>query len=542
MCVRLAMARAAATDAEPLLARRASCGGAPLCCTFAARVAATASLSGLAFGYEIGIIDGVLSMDSFRLFMGTGARDAAGHVVELPAAASLDGWIVASFLSGAVLGSLLVAWLADARGRRESILIGGALFALGGAAQAGARGVASLALGRVVSGAGVGLLSSAAPLYITEAAAPAARGRLVAAQQLAITVGVLLASGVNAALLGAAGGADAAWRGALAAQVVPGAAVLALVAALPRSPRWLVARGRRAEAAATLARLRDAPAGGAAVEAELAAIDAEVAEEEGGAPPGAFTCALWRARVRELLGPAARRARLVAALQAFQQLSGINIILYFASNLIEKAGAISRADAARSLVVGNSALLVLSTLPAMALLDSPRAGRRALLIGGAAAMAAAHAATAACLLAGGAAYGAVAAMMLFTAAFAASWGPTVWVMTNEVLPLRVRAQGAALGATTNWLVNAVLGKVAPLAVAASPGGTFAALAAVCALMCAYAVFCVPETAARSLEDLAGDLWREGKAPRAAWAAEAGGAGGGGAAAESDCAPLREEKM
>ena len=509
-------------DAEPLISR-------PSCSTtnryffpfsYASRVAATASLSGLAFGVEVGLIDGVLAMDAFRIYMGTGDLNSEGIVIERSNAGDIDGWIVSSFLIGACLGSILVAWLADAYGRRDSIIFGGALFVVGGVIQTLSQGVFSLCFGRAVSGSGVGLLSSAGPLYITEAAETNVRGRLVATQQLMITVGIFLASSINAILL-TIPSSEGQWRGALASQIIPGLAVLILVSFLPRSPRWLVAQGRHAEAAQVLIKLRagnqtplSSPSSsscGDSIDNELKEIDKELAIENN--KEEVFTCSVWVLRIRELFSKHhIRRARLVIAIQAFQQLTGINVILYFAADLIERAGGGSRAEAARSLVVGNSALLVIATLPALYLLDSSSifGGRRFLLIIGAFLMSIAHACASFSLFFGGTGSSAISIISLFffTATFSATWGPTAWVYTNEILPLRVRSQGAALGALVNWLVNAIVGKLSPLLIRISHPGTFCLLSIFCFTMGCWAYFFVPETAGRSLQDVTTDLWRD----------------------------------
>lgn len=531
---------------EPLLPRRSRCA-----LTFASIIALTSSISGFSFGYEIGIIDGVLAMPSFRLYFGTAlvSGDDGFAVVESESAADTAGWIVSSFLLGAMIGSALAAFSADAFGRRSSILLGGTFFAVGGALQAAAGGLASLIFGRILSGVGVGLMSSVSPLFIAETAAPVNRGKLVAAQQLLITVGIFCASTVNAIILGLSAASsgtrdDKQWRAALAAQVIPGLLVVILVARLPESPRWLVARGRTRDAANVIAALREKAADSKLVADEVAGIVKEM-EGEGFAPPPpagvdpsdvvggegekdalASTgraahavscvghCVSLRGRVLELFasGDSRRRALLVVGLQVWQQLTGINIILYYAADLMERAGAASREQAATTLVVANSALLIFGTLPGMALLDNVRVGRRGLLIYGAFAMAATHVAFAMAVLAGSRtptsalAYTAVAAMMTFTVAFSATWGPTVWVFVAEALPLRVRGAGIAIGTLANWSTNALIGKFAPLCIKALGGWTYIILALLCALMGVYSWALVPETAGRSLEDVALNLW------------------------------------
>jgi MFS family permease len=326
--------------------------------TYARITALSSAVSGLCFGYEfvssaplaranyslthtlnpnrIGIVDAVLAMQTFQKFFSTSA--------------SVDGWIVSSFLLGCLLGTALVSFCADRFGRKPCLIAGSLLFICGGLAQTGAFSVSALCVGRAVSGTGIGALSMVAPLFITEISIPSDRGALVALQQLLITVGILLASVVNSILF-AAGQTlgDAQWRVALAMQVLPGALLLVLALPLPRSPRWLVMVGRDGEAGAVLAKLRELPLGAPQVVEELAGIRAELGGEgllgdavgagerarlapaSGGdgasAPSGSVRSLTLRAflrRVAALFSPdTLKRTALVAALQFFQQWTGI---------------------------------------------------------------------------------------------------------------------------------------------------------------------------------------------------------------------------
>ena len=218
--------------------------------------------------------------------------------------------------------------------------------------------------------------------------------------------------------------------------------------------------------------------------------------------------AKWRALFRAEL---ASRVALVVVLQVLQQLSGINVVLYYASDLFLRAGAPAE-QAATTLVILNSAVLCIATVPGLWLVDKPGIGRRALLVWGAGCMAVAHVAVCAFILASDSqpdgslasdafAYVAVACLMLFTGFFAATWGPVVWVVQSEVLPLHVRAQGTALGTLANWVTNAGIGKAAPLIIRAIGAYTFLIFGAIMAAACVYAFVALPETAGVPLEDM-----------------------------------------
>lgn len=483
-------------------------------------VALAASVSGVCFGYEIGVVDAVLSYDSFAAWAGYGPGNESYE-------AGTTGWVVASFLIGCLVGSAAVSVLADTLGRKRSIVLGGAVFALGGVAQCAAPSIATLYVARAVSGAAIGVLSMAAPLYISETAPAAIRGKLVAMEQLAITLGILLASVVNASLYVAPGGelpGDAQWRTALAAQIVPGLLLLVVMLPLPRSPRWLMSVGRAPEAADALSKLRGLPGGAAnpAVAGELAEIAAGMGEDSsarGGAPPA------WA----DLLAPRVRgRLGIAIWLQVCQQFTGINVILYYAASLFARMG-VDATAAATWLVVVNAALLVLGTLPGLALVEHPRVGRRNLLLAGGAAMAVAHALV--CVFvslagtSGGAfAWAAVVCMLTFTVAFSATWGPAVWVVQSEILPLDVRARGTAIATMANWASNAVIGKAAPFVLNSIGAFTYALLAAACVAMTLFVWVYLPETAGVSLEDMGALFGAPGGGGKAKGAA--GGVSGG----------------
>ena len=283
-----------------------------------------------------------------------------------------------------------------------------------------------------------------------------------------------------------------------------------------------------------LSRLRALPPDDAAVEEELRGITDEVLAELGlgggdGAPPGvsgaaesadsarletliagvpAFSVgAHWR-RLLELGGADVRRQlALVCWLQLFQQATGINVILYYAAELYQRAG-VPADIAATWCVVANAALLVLGTVPGMLLVDRQGVGRRILLLAGAAAMTVFLCAATGLIVvsqsgAAAASYGAVASLWCFTIAFSSSWGPVVWVLQSEVLPLRYRAQGSAVGTLCNWSANAIIGRFTPVLLQAAGPYSYLLFAAFCIVMGGYVAFFVPETAGVSLEHMAG---------------------------------------
>jgi SP family sugar:H+ symporter-like MFS transporter len=461
------------------------------------------AISGLLFGFEIGLADTVLKMPSFVTYFGTGEVDPlSGEVRATSVQADIDGNIVASFLVGCVFGAVLSSLLTDRIGRKRTIVVGALVFTLGGIAQALAVGTTTLYLARALSGISIGLLSSATPLYLSEIAPTAERGRIISIQQLMITIGILLASIMNSLLfLLVDAGSDAQWRGALGAQAVPGTILLALVGYLPFSPRWLMSRGRTEEAIVVISRLRGAPRPGlpggglenAHVKAEVEEIAANVEEER------AAGSATWR----DVVG--LRQTWVAIGLQTGQQWSGINFLLYFAADLFGRIG-LDKGDSATTLVIVNAVILIVGTLPGMWGVEV--LGRRKLLLWGGLGMAAAHGAICVCITVSSStsgdaavawAWAAVGCMFSFTFIFSATWGPVVWVVQNEILPLRARSKGVALATLANWAHNAVIGKATPLIVSEIEGFTYAMFAALCLVATAYTYVRVPETKGVPLE-------------------------------------------
>lgn len=482
-------------------------------------VSLTAAMSGLCFGFEIGIIDTVLAMRSFRIFFGTWYWDDKTSTL-LPTAHKDDteGTIVSSFLLGAMAGACIVSWLAEVLGRRVTLIVGAATFCAGALTQTFASGLAMLLGGRAISGASIGVLSMAAPLYVSEAAPPAVRGRLVACVQLLITVGILLASIVNSVLytLDSSLSGDTPWRAALGAQVIPGGILALLLLCMPESPRWLLSVGKEAQAIRVLAKLRGQASDSATIMQEVEGIQRQVEAEAG--DHSAKDLRHWLSGWGALCGRQARkRVAIACTLQLFQQATGINVVLYYAARLFGELG-VPESHAATTLVAVNAALLVVGTVPGIALIDKPSVGRRKLLLSGAAAMCAMHACIAIAVLAVGpagdgsaspaqqaAGWVAVAAMLAFTVAFSATWGPAVWVVQSEIFPTAAeRTRGGSLATLTNWTANAIIGRVAPLILTAAGPWTYAGFSVICALMGGYTWAVLPETGGKTLEEM-GDI-------------------------------------
>lgn len=426
-----------------------------------------AALGGLLFGYDTGVISGA------ELFI-RGEFALSTFALEI---------IVSGVLAGAAVGALIGGRLADLFGRRRLLIATAIIFAAGAILCALATSAAILATGRIIVGFAIGLSSSGVPVYISEVAPAEARGWQVSLFQLAITVGILLAYLVDYAFAAIQG-----WRWMFGLAVVPAAIFGIGMIFLPESPRWLVRRGRADAARAMLARIR----GTAAIDAELLDIEqsASRAPESG--------------RFSDLMARAIRPALVVGiGLAFFQQITGINTVIYYAPLMIQSAG-ISSASGAILATAGIGAVNVLMTIVSMWLID--RRGRRPLLLTGIAGMAITlgllgyvfHASHPSARMA----WVAVVSMMAYVASFAISLGPIFWLLISEIYPLKIRNSAEGVAATFNWGANLLVTLTfLTLVEKLGPSTTFWVYG-ICAVAAGiFSYYFVPETKGRSLEQI-----------------------------------------
>jgi SP family galactose:H+ symporter-like MFS transporter len=431
-----------------------------------------AALGGLLFGYDTGVISGaeLFLKDDFVL---------STFALEL---------IVSGVLVGAAAGSLLGGRLADIYGRRRLLLVTALIFAVGALVCAAATSAPILVFGRIIVGLGIGLSSGTVPVYISEVSPADARGWQVSLFQLAITVGIVLAYLVDYAFAPIRG-----WRWMFGVAAVPAAVFAGGIWFLPESPRWLVKSGRRSAAAEALARVR----GTTEVHAELNEIEATCAQAE------------EHGRFGDLLMPAVRPALIVGiGLAAFQQVTGINTVIYYAPLIIQNAG-MSSASGAILATVGIGAINVAMTIVAMWLID--RVGRRPLLLTGIAGMAISLGALG--LVFRSAEPGqssvrlAVAGMMVYVASFAISLGPMFWLLISEIYPIKIRSSAEGVAAAFNWGTN-LLVSLTFLTLVQAMGASWTfwlyGIFAVFAGLFSYRQ--VPETKGRTLEEIE-NFWK-----------------------------------
>jgi SP family galactose:H+ symporter-like MFS transporter len=441
--------------------------------TFVYLAAAFAGLGGLLFGYDTGVISGA------ELFL---KNDFTLSTFELEV-------IVSGVLAGAAVGALAGGRLADLFGRRLLLIVTALIFAAGAVICAAATSPTILIGGRIIVGLGIGLSSGTVPVYISEVAPADARGWTVSLFQLAITLGILLAYIVDYAF-----SKSESWRWMFGLAVFPAAIFAIGMYFLPESPRWLVRHGDLAQARTVLARIRNT----SDVDAELAEIEQSLAQstEHGN----------WS----DLLRPSLRPALIVGiGLAVFQQVTGINTVIYYAPRIIQSAG-VSSASGAILATAGIGVVNVLMTIVSMWLID--RIGRRPLLLTGIAGMIVTLG------ILGWAFYSsvssealsrlAVISMMVYVASFAISLGPIFWLLIAEIYPLRVRSSSEGLAATFNWGSNLVV-SLTFLTLLQDIGAprTFWLYGAFAIGAWIFAYKLVPETKGRTLEQIE-QFWRE----------------------------------
>jgi sugar porter (SP) family MFS transporter len=429
--------------------------------------AAITALGGLLFGYDTGVVSGAL------LFLHTSFGNLTSFDKELVTGLLLVGAAVGAFGSGR---------LADMIGRRTVILITAAVFVVGVLGAAFSPTLWFLVVMRFVIGLAVGSASMAVPLYIGEVAPPRVRGALVSFNQLALTSGILISFLVDYAL-----SSSAAWRLMFALAALPAALLFVGMLTQAESPVWLVAHGRIADARRVLTRVRSSDHD----------IEGEIKEIR--------SLGDRTASYRELLQPRVRKLVVMGVLLAvFQQITGINTVIYYAPTLLHQAGLGNSASLLAN--VGIGIVNVGMTVVAIRLID--RVGRRALLITGTVGMAIALFAVAVTFAVSGntlgetAAIVAVASLVVYTGSFAIGLGPVFWLLISEIYPEQIRGKSMSVATIANWGANFLVAvSFLTLLNALSNAGTFFLMGFLTLVAVAYFWRKVPETKGLTLEEI-----------------------------------------
>jgi sugar porter (SP) family MFS transporter len=433
--------------------------------SYPVRIALIAALGGFLFGFETVVISGAeKTLEQFWHL------DSFSH-----------GFTVASSLIGTVLGSMLAAAPARRFGRKKTLQVIAAFFIIAAVGCASVSAWVAFICFRIIGGLAVGASSVVAPMYISEIAPAALRGRLAGSFQLNIVTGICIAFLTNYAFINF--GNDS-WRWMLGVMVIPAVLFWILLRFIPESPRWLILNGKEKAAVPVLKRLGEAD-----VNSAISVIQDSVKEH------------------RESLFQRRYSKPIVYAmlLAMFNQLSGINAIFYYAPRIFEKAGFDKTQAFSHSVYLGVANLIF--TLLAMTVID--KFGRKKLLIIGSIGTCVFLALTAWSLYGAATANGYVVLYLIgFIAFFAFSQGAVIWVFISEIFPNSVRSQGGALGSSTHWIMAAIISWIFPVIVERIQNGVsysflFCSLMMVLQLLFIWRV--LPETKGKSLEQIQKDL-------------------------------------
>ncbi len=422
-----------------------------------------AALGGLLFGFDTAVIAGT-----------THALSQFYHLTP-----TTLGFTVASALYGTILGAMLAGIPGDKIGRRDSLRYMAILYLISALGCAFAWNWDSLIIFRFIGGLGIGGSSVLGPMYIAEIAPAQWRGRLVGFFQFNVVFGILLAYFSNY-VVGLFQLGDLEWRWKLGVSAIPAALFLLMLFSIPRSPRWLVAKGQVAEARSVLQQ-----SGTENYESELNEIIHSIDLEHGHEQEPLFS--------RKYLFP----VFLAVSIGMFNQLSGINAILYYLNDIFERAGFNKVSGDLQAVAVGATNLM--ATMLAMSIID--RVGRKTLLLVGSIGTAVCMAGVAFIFYAHKYDQALVWLLIGYVGFFAFSQGAVIWVYLSEVFPNRVRAKGQSLGSFSHWAMNALISGIFPYMAASSGSVPFMFFAVMMVIQFFVVLFIYPETKGVTLEEM-----------------------------------------
>ncbi|BFZ60640.1 hypothetical protein YB2330_001681 [Saitoella coloradoensis] len=450
------------------------------------------------FGYDNGVMAGLITAPSFTSAMGNPSSGTTGT-------------IVAVYNLGCFVGCMLAAAFGFKLGRRRTLLLGNVVLIIGTVIQTASYGVPQLIVGRIVTGMGTGLNTATIPTWVSETAKAEARGSLIATQLAIVSAGIVIAYWLDYAMVRGASG-QVVWRFPIAFQAFFALLTICMVLFLPESPRWLYAVGRTEEADHVMARLLDEPADGVILQRERNGI-LEAIKLERQQPK--FTIRdMFRNKNSDL--KITRRIILGFVVQCIQQFTGISVVVNYLPYLIENQLFLSGNLA---LIIGGIAAVVylIASIPPIFYVD--RLGRRKMLMFGSVAMSLAWLlfiifvtrSSRTCL------YIAIVMIFLYQIAFAFSWLSVPWIYPSEITPLNVRHIGSGFATSAEWLTAFLIAEVSPVAIDTISWRFYLVFLCVCIISIPVVYFFFPETAGKTLEEIdvifASGALTEGKTER-----------------------------
>ena len=425
-----------------------------------------AALGGLLFGFDTGVISGAIHFIK----------------IEFNLNAYQEGFAVSNLMIACVIGALLAGPIADWTGRKKVLILCAVLFTVSAILSALPRSFTELVIARFIGGMGVGMASVVSPMYIAEISPAKIRGRLVALNQLAIVVGILLSYLSNWLLVDT--GINN-WRYMLVAEILPAITFLVGLFFIPESPRWLTKEGLEKEALDVL----NVVAGAANADHELQEVKKSLAEK--------------KTSLKELLHPSLRRVLIVGILfSLFAHITGIDTIIYYGPIIFLESGFKTDSALLASVMIGITNLIF--TFVGMAMVD--KAGRKFLLLVGLAGMGISMMLVGFCMQSDIiSAKWTLLWIMTYIASFAMSIGVVIWVYLSEIYPTRVRGQALSVATMVLWLGNVILTQLFPVMMERFGGGTFYIFSFICLLAFIFTWTMVKETKGVSLEEIE-EMW------------------------------------
>lgn len=446
-------------------------------------LAIVAALGGLLFGYDTAVISGAIGFLSTRFELNEVWK----------------GWAASCALIGCMVGAGCAGWISDRFGRKAALILSAVLFTISAIGAAVPRSLTEFVLARFIGGVGIGVASMLSPLYISEVAPANIRGRLVTLNQFTIMIGMLVVYFVNsiiAAMGDEAWNVAVGWRWMFGSGAFPALFFLVLLFFVPESPRWLTKQGRSGEALAILTRVGGRSNAGAAMKE----IEESIAHEGGS--------------IGQLFQPGLRAALVVGVgLAILQQITGINVVLYYAPEIFKSAGMTFTKAINDTVIIG--VINLLFTLVAFWLVD--RLGRKILLL-----VASFGMAVSLFLLGTAFMIPSLGRLRLFSinlgfmnldmtcmlffvlayvASFAVAMGPVVWVVIAEIFPTRIRGRAMSIATVCLWISCYAVSQFFPIMLKTLAGMVFFVYGLMCVLSFFFFVFFVPETKGKTLEEI-----------------------------------------
>ncbi|THX11825.1 general substrate transporter [Aureobasidium pullulans] len=453
-------------------------------------VGVIAGLDFLLFGYDQGVMGGLLTLKSFvgtfpEIDTQNPPRGQTASYVS-----TVQGISIASYNLGCFVGALMTIWIGDWLGRRKTIFLGSAIMVIGATLQTSAFSLGHLIAGRVITGVGNGMNTSTVPSWQSECSKSHRRGQMVMIEGALITGGVCMSYWIDFGF-SFLEPSTVSWRFPIALQILFALIILMFIMGLPESPRWLIMKGQEDEALNVLCALNDKNSEDPYIVSEFAAIkDSAMIMQQGG-----FRDLFTMDEDRNF-----HRVVLAYVNQMFQQISGINLITYYAASIYETSIGLS-GFLSRILAAANGTEYFLASWIAVFTIE--KFGRRQLMLFGAAGQAASMAILAGTTSRTSSGLGITAAVFLFVfnTFFAIGWLGMTWLYPAEIVPLRIRAPANALATSANWIFNFMVVMITPVAFETIKYQTYIIFAVINAFIVPCVYFFYPETRLRSLEEM-----------------------------------------